>query len=277
VEKKSILEKSTNYRCQPFSFWEAVSELCNNHENSSDINIKKLVHSVKDICNFLNADLENHINKVYFRELFQSQLSSVTANTIFIYNTGTCLYGNSLSNMAESLLVNTIIPLMLALSIISTKQSNDQNYTRMRTTILFISSGDGERAMINSQIIRELDTLLTIPALIEYIHQLLVSFDESFEYAFGPTPMYSLSKLLLNKATILLNDELCKQNLLDHMRVVACCPGNFVSPMSTEEELQDSEHVLDVMTAANFIYNIALDFETFPSGNFYRFGKRISW
>lgn len=55
-------------------------------------------------------------------------------------------------------------------------------------------------------------------------------------YAVGPTPAYSLSKALLNAHTRLWQQELINAGLQESVRVIAVCPGNFLSPMSQPGE-----------------------------------------
>lgn len=56
------------------------------------------------------------------------------------------------------------------------------------------------------------------------------------DYAFGPTPLYSYSKALLNKLTRLQHihyNTLQTSNINNiDLRFISVCPGNFVSSMS---------------------------------------------
>ena len=54
-----------------------------------------------------------------------------------------------------------------------------------------------------------------------------------FEYAFGETPLYSFSKAVFTTATKILSRDVAGR---EGRRVVAMCPGNVLSQMSTEEE-----------------------------------------
>jgi NAD(P)-dependent dehydrogenase (short-subunit alcohol dehydrogenase family) len=69
----------------------------------------------------------------------------------------------------------------------------------------------------------------------QLIHQLSTedpkTNNPSFEYAFGNTPIYSLSKALVNSYTKLLQQEY--QSIKSRIRVISICPGNFESPMTT--------------------------------------------
>ena len=81
--------------------------------------------------------------------------------------------------------------------------------------------------MIHSKIIADLDRIETLSALCDYMIHLIDTFDSAMEYAYGPTPMYSLSKLMMNKVAVLLQKMVDRLGLTDSMRIIAVCPGNF--------------------------------------------------
>eukprot|EP01036_Dinobryon_divergens_P026026 gene26026-34628_t len=103
-------------------------------------------------------------------------------HTVYIYNAGILLDGNSMPNMILSFYVNSLLPMVIGVG------------------ALLSAIGDGERQMIHSKIIDDLDRIETLSALCDYMIHLIDTFDNSMEYAYGPTPMYSLSKLMMNKA-----------------------------------------------------------------------------
>ena len=92
-----------------------------------------------------------------------------------------------------------------------------------------------------------------------------------FEYAYGDTPFYSLSKALLNSLTQCLDSE-----SPEWCKVVSVCPGNFKSSMSTIEEENTFD---DPINAANKVLMIALDNSNnkYKGGKFYRHGEEISY
>jgi NAD(P)-dependent dehydrogenase (short-subunit alcohol dehydrogenase family) len=61
-------------------------------------------------------------------------------------------------------------------------------------------------------------------ALHTFLESLMNLFDPSLEYAFGPTPFYSLSKAALNAGTRTLHSQ-----TPDNVRVLALCPGDISS------------------------------------------------
>ena len=105
--------------------------------------------------------------------------------------------------------------------------------------------------------------------LLHYITELQCNFDSQFEYAYGETPFYSLSKALLNAYTRVRANEV-EQNV----RIFSVCPGNFQSPMSTDEELGSQ---IPIDNAASAIIDIALNSRDYVSGRFYRHGVEIQF
>ena len=105
--------------------------------------------------------------------------------------------------------------------------------------------------------------------LLHYITELQCNFDSQFEYAYGETPFYSLSKAMLNAYTRVRANEV-EQNV----RIFSVCPGNFQSPMSTDEELGSQ---IPIDNAASAIIDIALNSRDYVSGRFYRHGVEIQF
>eukprot|EP01039_Chlorochromonas_danica_P003968 gene3968-4342_t len=85
----------------------------------------------------------------------------------------------------------------------------------------------------------------------------------------GNTPMYSLSKALLNHLTRLLHEQ-----APGNCRIIACCPGNFESVMTTEEERLTAQPVEEA--AANLL-RLMRDRHRYPGGLWYRYGEKIDW
>ena len=67
-----------------------------------------------------------------------------------------------------------------------------------------------------------------------------IPFDISLEYATGPTPLYSLSKALLNAYTRIFHKQFIEKYNAKYgynkIRMVSVCPDNFISHMSTDGE-----------------------------------------
>lgn len=194
-----------------------------------------------------------------------SHLSRVD-HIILINNAGVCLEGRDLATMTKSLEVNTILPMITTQTI----ALQSHRHPLKQYTVINISSGDGERLYLNSNLAAALDKISSVGQLKSFISDVLLDqFRPSTEYAFGPTPFYSVSKALLNKAT-----ELCHAESQSNMRVISCCPGNFASPMSQSHELATA---INPNTAASYIMQVALEIGKYPGGKFYRYGKEIPW
>lgn len=100
----------------------------------------------------------------------------------------------------------------------------------------------------------------------------MATFDQEREYAFGPTPMYSVSKAFLNVGTKLLQSAYEKNK---RSRVIAVCPGNFLSPMSTAEETLDA--ICVGQAASSIISLVDKPWNSVLKGGFYRYQEPISW
>ena len=195
------------------------------------------------------------------------QLHCASAEKVYLFNNAAvCLAGNTLCAIKESLMVNAVSPVQLSLSLIQQLSSLGRGTD---IHILNISSGEGESVFLNSGIATELAVISTLDELKDYTAHLIANHDPNFEYAFGETPFYSLSKALLNKGTRLLHNL-----YFPKARIVSICPGNFISPMSTEEEIPSAR---SAYSAAESVLEIALDSARFPSGHFYRNGNIIDW
>ena len=146
----------------------------------------------------------------------------------------TLTIGSSKEVLSKSILVNSIGPLELAATLLE----NCRRISHMKCTVVNISSGDGELSYLHSDLQKKIKEVKNLRELKSLARSLAIFYDQGVEYAFGPTPMYSLSKALLNKGTYLLQQDV----QYDHQRsrILAICPGNFKSTMSTESELQDN-------------------------------------
>lgn len=184
---------------------------------------------------------------------------------ILINCAGILLDGNDHSAIRRQIIINSISPVKLCLAAIGLCQR-----MKSKLTIVNISSGDGESLFLHSSIWNEIRNLQSIDDWFNYTLSFTIgnSFDPKIEYATGSSPGYSLSKALLNRASILLQQK-CKEN----ERVISVCPGNFVSPLSSNEELSTSVPVHNV---AQSIYDTIMD-EEIRGGLFYRNKEVIPW
>jgi NAD(P)-dependent dehydrogenase (short-subunit alcohol dehydrogenase family) len=191
---------------------------------------------------------------------------------ILINCAGVCLPGSSAEVMERTIKINTISPIKLAKLAI-------QKYTRAcegrdLLSIVNVSSGEGELSFLHTRIAERIRSIQSITECDQYVEKLFRTYDSSTEYAHGSTPMYSLSKALLNKYTQLLHEDCRRTDTGRNIQIIACCPGNVASPMSTQEELRTA---VPARHAAERILRLATDFEAFPGGKFYRDGQEIPW
>lgn len=192
---------------------------------------------------------------------------------VLVNNAAVCIAEKSLNALSLSLETNFLAPLRLTQQILSRSRQHT-GHTMSALTVLNISSGDGELCCLNTGIRKRLESIEDLTDLVEYAYRLVKSYDSTVEYAFGNTPFYSISKAFLNKATILLDSGLDSSDELIKWRVLACCPGNFVSTMSTQEEMDTA---VSANEAAERILPVVFDYEKYMGGMFYRNGEIIDW
>ena len=93
------------------------------------------------------------------------------------------------------------------------------------------------------------------------------------EIAFGQTPAYSISKAAVNAVVRALGPRLADEC---GVRLVAVCPGDVLTRMTSEEEVARGDGVSPEQAALDVV-NVALRPADFPPGRFYRAGKEIDW
>lgn len=205
-----------------------------------------------------------------------SSITSGSSHFVVFNNAGVCHKGSSAKIMKESLFVNSIAPIRIA-QICLTLGIANPNIKNI--TVINVSSGDGEIALLHSDIQQEISSLNTLEEWENCIHQHINNYKSDFEYAYGSTPFYSLSKAFLNAGTRLL----WKQFKLQHQvslintqyRVHAVCPGNFQSDMTSIDN--DFENVTTPDEAAEHLLDLALDSSVFTGDMFIRKGEVIPW
>ena len=179
--------------------------------------------------------------------------------------------------------------------------SAQNRFDKSNLQIINVSSGDGELVYLNSNLQSKLAGVKSIGDWSDLITTILNNFDSSYPYAYGDSPMYSLSKALLNVGTQILHRELfsstsdvaCSSSIrnvekilrgaqrslemdirtfaskdiksqerhgkpMHNGKALSVCPGNFLSPMSTEEEILDSADVNEVAKVLSFHFLFGL-------------------
>ena len=148
-----------------------------------------------------------------------------------------------------------------------------------RVTIINVSSGDGEQLYLSSQVAHSLAECSTMCELRSLASSLISSFDDQSLLSFAPSPAYSLSKAFLNKATSLLQRAVDTTIVSEiPIRIVAVCPGNFLSPMTTSDELspEQTDFMLTPDQAVEYFLPVIEDSHgKFRGGYFYRYGQLI--
>lgn len=186
---------------------------------------------------------------------------------VIINNAGVCISGSSRSALQESLDINTIYPIRLARGVLFSPLLESCD-----VTVVNVSSGDGELTWLHSDLAAAIEGINTFVEWHNFVGNERDNWrGEGFEYAYGDTPMYSVSKALLNAGTRVLHEGLsvdCRVR-----KIISVCPGNFPSPMSTEEEIKDASSPDE---AAASILSL-LSSPATRSGKFYRNGEEVEW
>lgn len=81
-----------------------------------------------------------------------------------------------------------------------------------------------------------------------------------------------MSKALLNSYTKIKGNKY--EKLPQNISLYAVCPGNFISSMSTLDELEDS---ISSLTAVKNIINMIYSPHLYENGKFYRNSIEIPW
>jgi len=186
---------------------------------------------------------------------------------LVLYNNGgVCLHGSTFEALRDSLIINALSPISLAELVMKT-------FINKEVRVVNISSGEGELIFLHSKLQKELQGITTIQEWRSTLatHFSPQHFDSDLEYAYGDTPMYSVSKAYLNKASQLLH-----HTCLPHHHVLTTCPGNFLSLMSGPDDI---EEVWEVQQVADMIVSMAMtDSSAKYSGDvFWRRGHVIPW
>lgn len=221
--------------------------------------------------------------------LMQSVNLGNTESIVLINNAGVCLPGTDLNVMQRHLLVNTIIPILLSREMLRLKETmhsiqndNDDNNKSGKDidmSIVNISSGDGELSFLDGELREHISGIGSDTDLCRMIQsEFNGDRDRSttYEYAFsnGNTPLYSVSKAILNAGTRVFHQSIVDRGF-QNCRVFSVCPGNIESSMTSDEERESCQ---PTDRAARAVLDDVFDEkEKKPSGYFYRDGEVISW
>lgn len=174
-----------------------------------------------------------------------------------INNAAICMHGWSKRVLATTFATNTIAPIELC-KLLWRRMPNDAH-------VVNVSSGDGERCYLSSHVQGLLASIRDMEDLKAFLDHMIAAADSTEEFAFGPTPAYSVSKAALNVATTLLAAT-------QGRRICAVCPGDVQTKMCSvpySQAISTSQAATDVVWAL-------LDRDV-KSGAFYRHRKQISW
>ncbi|KAJ1637735.1 hypothetical protein T492DRAFT_859710 [Pavlovales sp. CCMP2436] len=143
---------------------------------------------------------------------------------LVVNNAAVCEPGHDARAYARALRVNAAAPAALGAAALA--RMRRRGFGR----VVNVSSGDGERVYLHSSVLELLDRSQTLAELSRGVLVMLCNFDTRIEYAHGPTPAYSWSKALLNRATQLGAMEIGEG---EDVLLNAACPGDVLTAMMT--------------------------------------------
>ena len=198
------------------------------------------------------------------------------ANLYVINNAGIFLSGITDKTVYDSIAVNVNLPVQFMLHMISYCQKKPLELKScQQINIINISSGDGEVAYLNTDLSNDISAISNYNELISFYETLTADSSKLLKYgkiAFGDTPIYSLTKALLNKASLVFHNQ-----FHPIVRVISVCPGNFESTMTTDDERNIQGSMQQVSDVATTLITTAVQSREFPSGYFYRNTEVINW
>lgn len=190
---------------------------------------------------------------------------------LVINNAGVCEEGNRVRTYARALRVNAAAP--VAICTVALSRMRSRGFGR----IINVSSGDGERVFLHSSVREQLEACGTVSDLGRAAALMLRSFDPTVEYASGPTPAYSWSKAILNRATQMLAADICEA---EDVLLNAACPGDvrtaMVSPgLAAGDVRSPADGAGSLLSAAFLDHGELRSARRRPNGLFLRDGVRI--
>lgn len=201
-----------------------------------------------------------------------------TKRVILVNGIAVAPTGRSFASFHCALAVNCLLPLLLSARLLAAAAEFASISTTLEEVVIVnISSGDGELAFLDSDVARWVQSTDSLRRLQTDLAAWLLPTTQQIhrETAVGATPAYSLSKAVLNRITQLLSGQ--RHASPASVRVVSVCPGNFLSPLTTEDErLQRFDPVRTVEEAASDVLSVIYnDKNRYVSGGFFRYGDAI--
>jgi len=234
----------------------------------------------KEQVMFFPLDLEETNSVQEFAKRCKKELGNID---VLFNNAAICLYSNKLEAAKRSFKVNVQGTYELTrLLVLETQQREHPS----PAIVVNLSSSEGELSylysilaqdMMNASCGEEVEEVFCI------LRKLIDQFDPEIEYAFGPSPFYSVAKAALNAITqILANLDPLATSYVVH----SVCPGDVMTSMVTRGQESEAK---EPMIAAEDVIWLALDpprivccgsadgISNFATGGFWRKRKRIKF
>lgn len=156
-------------------------------------------------------------------------------------NAGVCIEGASLETLQQTMEVNYWGPVHMIEAFRSVSPPLDSKSPppiEFKPTVINISSGEGELVYLCTALQDMLSSVTSVSELNALVRGLTDgTILGGTELAYGPTPAYSVSKAALNAFTRIVGSEISgleAADARDQMRIVAVCPGDVDTRMSSD-------------------------------------------
>lgn len=190
--------------------------------------------------------------------------------SLLVNNAALCERGTDARTFSRALRVNVAAPSSMCATLLP------QMRARRFGRIVNVSSGDGELVFLHSSVRALLAECETLDDLKHAGSGVVRRFDAQIEYAYGPTPAYSWSKAMLNRATQLMAGAIGDD---ENVLLNAVCPGDVMTRMMSGD-VRREEARTPSEGAASLLSAMFLDAATrrgVPNGQFLRDGEAIAF
>jgi len=202
------------------------------------------------------------------RLLCSAAVANSASRFVLINGAGVCLAGLSSAVLAQSIAVNALYPILLAQSL------GCHLHPSISLQVINVSSGDGQSCYLDSDLAAAVASLASVSTWERFCVDFPATWTQSsghreLAHSPGNTPAYSVSKALLTKGSVLLQQawQAGSANAAAwHRQSLSLCPGDFASPMTTPEAVP---HLRPVTAAAGDVWDMVINSRNYQGGGFY--------
>ena len=206
------------------------------------------------------------------RLLCSAAVANSASRLVLINGAGVCLAGLSSTVLAQSIAVNALYPILLARSL------GCHLHPSISLQVINVSSGDGQCCYLDSDLAVAVASLASVSTWERFCADFPATWTQSsgrreLAHSPGNTPAYSVSKALLTKGSVLLQQSwqvgtvnAVAANAAWHRQSLSLCPGDFASSMTTPEAIS---HLRPVTAAAGDVWDMVRNPRNYQGGGFY--------